>query len=53
MPLTLDPEKLQLVMKHKFQVKICRNCGAKNPIGAEKCRRCRSRNLRLKKFKKK
>ncbi|MCS7385012.1 MAG: 50S ribosomal protein L40e, partial [archaeon GB-1867-097] len=27
---------------------ICRKCGARNPPGAEKCRRCRSKNLRWK-----
>ncbi|MFN3805437.1 MAG: 50S ribosomal protein L40e [Pyrobaculum sp.] len=53
MPVTLDPEKLEIVMRHKFQYKICRNCGARNPLDAEKCRRCRSKNLRPKKFKKK
>jgi large subunit ribosomal protein L40e len=53
MPITLDPEKLAIVMKHRFQYKICRECGARNPPDAEKCRRCHSRNLRPKKFKKK
>jgi large subunit ribosomal protein L40e len=53
MPITLDPEKLAIVMRHKFQYNICRKCGARNPPNAEKCRRCRSRNLRPKKFKKK
>jgi large subunit ribosomal protein L40e len=53
MPITLDPEKLAIVMRHRFQYKICRECGARNPPDAEKCRRCRSRNLRPKKFKKK
>lgn len=51
MPVALDPDKLQIVLEHRFRYKICRNCGSKNPIDAEKCRRCRSRNLRLKKFK--
>ncbi|HDD63850.1 MAG: 50S ribosomal protein L40e [Thermoprotei archaeon] len=51
MPIT-DPVKLQIALDHVFKVKICRKCGAKNPISAEKCRRCRSRNLRLKRYKK-
>jgi len=47
-----DPFKLKLALEHNFQVKICRECGAKNPISAERCRRCKSRNLRLKRYKK-
>ncbi|RLF24936.1 MAG: 50S ribosomal protein L40e [Thermoprotei archaeon] len=51
MPIT-DPEKLRIVLEHVFNVKICRKCGARNPPSAEKCRRCRSKNLRLKRYKK-
>lgn len=53
MPVTLDPEKLRIVLEHRFNYKICRNCGARNPPEAVKCRRCGSKNLRLKKFKSK
>ncbi|MCD6509551.1 MAG: 50S ribosomal protein L40e [Thermoprotei archaeon] len=49
MPIT-DPEKLQIAIKHNFNVKICRRCGARNPISAEKCRRCRSKDLRPKRY---
>ncbi len=52
MPIHLEGEKLQIVMDYLFNYKICRNCGARNPPDAEKCRRCRSRNLRPKRFKK-
>ncbi|EHP69301.1 MAG: 50S ribosomal protein L40e [Metallosphaera yellowstonensis] len=48
MPLT-DPVKLQIVQQRVFIKKVCRNCGALNPIRATKCRRCHSTNLRPKK----
>ncbi|MCD6095995.1 MAG: 50S ribosomal protein L40e [Thermoprotei archaeon] len=51
MPIT-DPEKLQIAIRHTFNVMICRKCGARNPPGAEKCRRCRSKNLRWKRYRK-
>ncbi|RLF08843.1 MAG: 50S ribosomal protein L40e [Thermoprotei archaeon] len=47
MPVT-DPEKLQIAQQKLLNYKICRKCGAKNPPSAEKCRRCKSRNLRWK-----
>jgi large subunit ribosomal protein L40e len=43
-----DADNLQIVQKHLLYLKICRHCGARNPMAAEKCRRCRSRNLRAK-----
>ena len=49
MPIT-DPVKLKIALDHVFKVKICRDCGAKNAFTAEKCRRCRSRNLRVKRY---
>jgi len=48
LPVT-DPEKREIAARHLFHVKICMNCGAKNPPRAEKCRRCKSRRLRWKK----
>ncbi len=48
MPIT-DPVKLQIVFNRVLNKKICRKCGALNPPDAEKCRRCKSRNLRFKK----
>ena len=44
-----DPEKARLAAKNLLYVKICRKCGAKNPMVATKCRRCRGSNLRPKK----
>ena len=50
MPVT-DPEKLRIALEHRFGYLICRKCGARNPPRAEKCRRCKSKNLRPKKYK--
>jgi len=47
-----DPFKLELALNSTFRVKICRKCGAKNAWTAERCRRCKSRNLRPKRYKK-
>ncbi|RLF17728.1 MAG: 50S ribosomal protein L40e [Thermoprotei archaeon] len=47
MPIS-DPEKLQIAQQKLLFVKICRECGARNPPSAEKCRRCKSHNLRWK-----
>jgi len=46
MEITID--KKALAQKYRLYYKICRNCGAKNPPTAEKCRRCKSKNLRWK-----
>lgn len=46
-----DPFKLELARKHRIDKKVCRDCGATNPLGATKCRKCRSKNLRLKRKK--
>ncbi|OYT61477.1 MAG: 50S ribosomal protein L40e [Thermofilum sp. ex4484_15] len=51
MPIT-DPVKLQVALDHVFKVKICRRCGAKNPWNAIRCRRCRSYDLRPKRYRK-
>ena len=45
MPIT-DPEKLKIVYERRLNKTICRKCGAINPPNAEKCRRCKSKNLR-------
>ena len=48
-----DPELLKIVYERALNKLVCRKCGALNPPGATKCRRCRSRNLRPKRgFKK-
>ncbi|MDM7274576.1 MAG: 50S ribosomal protein L40e [Thermoprotei archaeon] len=44
-----DPEMLAIFERRVVLKKVCRKCGALNPISAVKCRRCRSRNLRVKK----
>ncbi len=46
-----DPFKRSIAMKALLGYKICRKCGARNPLSATRCRRCKSRNLRLKKTK--
>ncbi|MCS7364512.1 MAG: 50S ribosomal protein L40e [archaeon GB-1867-035] len=43
-----DPEKLHIAQQRRLFIKICRRCGARNPRSAEKCRRCKSKNLRWK-----
>ncbi|MDT7877521.1 MAG: 50S ribosomal protein L40e [Candidatus Caldarchaeales archaeon] len=44
-----DTFLIQLAQRRRLHYKICRNCGARNAPDAEKCRKCRSRNLRWKK----
>jgi len=46
-----DPELIAIFTKRVLEKKVCRKCGALNPISAVKCRRCRSTNLRPKKVK--
>ncbi len=48
MPVT-DIVKRRLAQSHMLYVKICRDCGARNPRNATKCRKCRGKNLRWKK----
>ncbi|MEM2739264.1 MAG: 50S ribosomal protein L40e [Candidatus Bathyarchaeia archaeon] len=43
-----DPAKREIAMRKRLYVKICRECGARNSPNAEKCRNCRSYNLRWK-----
>ncbi|MFW9935160.1 MAG: 50S ribosomal protein L40e [Candidatus Thorarchaeota archaeon] len=43
-----DPEKRRIALRHLLYVTICRDCGAKNPFNATKCRRCHRKNLRPK-----
>ncbi|HMK32854.1 MAG TPA: 50S ribosomal protein L40e, partial [Nitrosopumilaceae archaeon] len=47
MPIT-DPLKKQIAQKARLHFKVCFSCGAKNPIGATRCRKCRNTYLRLK-----
>jgi large subunit ribosomal protein L40e len=44
-----DPIEREIAARYLLKYKVCRNCGAKAPLSAVKCRRCHSKNLRLKK----
>jgi len=48
MPIT-DPELIAIFERRVLMKKVCRKCGALNPMNAVKCRRCKSKNLRPKK----
>ena len=43
-----DVEKKQIAQKARLHMKICFHCGARNPIDATRCRKCRNGYLRLK-----
>jgi large subunit ribosomal protein L40e len=43
-----DPEIMKIVYNRVLNKLVCRKCGALNPPGAKKCRRCKSKNLRPK-----
>ena len=45
-----DPELLKIVYNRALNKLVCRKCGALNPPGATKCRRCKSKNLRPKRL---
>jgi large subunit ribosomal protein L40e len=46
-----DPELLKIVEARVLNKYVCRRCGALNPPGATKCRRCKSKGtLRPKKL---
>lgn len=47
MPIT-DPIKRSIAQRRRLYLKICRDCGARNAPTAEKCRKCRGKNLRWK-----
>ncbi len=46
-----DPKLVEIAARRVLDKMVCRKCGALNPPGAKKCRRCRSKNLRPKKKK--
>lgn len=46
-----DPLKRRIAVKALLFHKICRDCGARNSISATRCRKCRRKNLRLKRRK--
>jgi ubiquitin-large subunit ribosomal protein L40e len=43
-----DAAKKQIAQKRRLFFKVCLRCGARNPINAERCRKCKSKDLRLK-----
>jgi len=43
-----DVTKKQIAQKRRLYLKVCLRCGARNPIQAERCRKCKARDLRLK-----
>ena len=45
----LDPIKKAIAQEHRLRMKICRDCGARNAATATKCRKCKRKNLRMKK----
>ncbi|MDQ4072765.1 MAG: 50S ribosomal protein L40e [Thermoproteota archaeon] len=47
MPIT-DVVKKQIAQKRRLFFKICFKCGAKNPIGGDRCRKCHGSQMRLK-----
>jgi len=47
--MVLVMDKRTLAQYRRLYYKICRECGARNPPSAEKCRKCKSKNLRWKK----
>ncbi|MEM4311241.1 MAG: 50S ribosomal protein L40e [Nitrososphaerales archaeon] len=47
MPIT-DAMKKQIAQRRRLFLKICMSCGARNSINADRCRKCRSSDLRLK-----
>ncbi|MGA9316660.1 MAG: 50S ribosomal protein L40e [Nitrososphaeraceae archaeon] len=47
MPIT-DATKKQIAQQRRLFFKICFKCGGRNPITAQRCRKCRGSQLRLK-----
>ncbi|HEY9493131.1 MAG TPA: 50S ribosomal protein L40e [Nitrososphaeraceae archaeon] len=47
MPIT-DAVKKQIAQQRRLFFKICFRCGGKNPFSSVRCRKCHSRQLRLK-----
>ena len=46
-----DPVKIEIAREHRIKKSVCRTCGATNPWNAVKCRKCHSKNLRMKRSK--
>ncbi|HZD34941.1 MAG TPA: 50S ribosomal protein L40e [Nitrososphaeraceae archaeon] len=47
MPIT-DATKKQIAQQRRLFFKVCFKCGGRNPISADRCRKCRGSQLRLK-----
>jgi large subunit ribosomal protein L40e len=47
MPIS-DATKKQIAQKRRLFLQVCLRCGARNPLEAERCRKCKSSDLRLK-----
>jgi large subunit ribosomal protein L40e len=47
LPIT-DVTKKQIAQKRRLFFKVCLRCGARNPLSAKRCRKCRGSDLRLK-----
>lgn len=47
-----DIEKRRLAQHYLLYKSVCRTCGATNPLGAKKCRKCKNKDLRPKRRKK-
>jgi len=47
LPIT-DVTKKQIAQKRRLFLKVCLRCGARNPLDAERCRKCKTSDLRLK-----
>ena len=47
MPIAAAAKK-QIAQRRRLFLKVCLRCGARNPIGAERCRKCKTSDLRLK-----
>ena len=43
-----DVTKKQIAQKRRLFLKVCLRCGARNPLAAERCRKCKTSDLRLK-----
>ena len=43
-----DSTKKQIAEKRRLFLKVCLRCGARNPLDAERCRKCKPSDLRLK-----
>lgn len=47
MPIT-DATKKQIAQRRRLFLKVCLRCGARNALSADRCRKCRASDLRLK-----